>query len=39
MNLESTQPLTELSTSNDPKGNGRPERKFDNPMAICVPII
>jgi hypothetical protein len=40
MALESTQPLTEMSTRNFPgvKG-GRPVRKADNLTAICEPIV
>jgi hypothetical protein len=30
MSLGSTQPLTEMSTRNLPKGKGRPVRKADN---------
>jgi hypothetical protein len=37
--LESTQPLTEMSTRNIPGGKGRPARKADNLTAICEPII
>jgi hypothetical protein len=33
--LESTQPLTEMSTRNLPGGKGRPARKADNLTAIC----
>jgi hypothetical protein len=32
----STQPLTEMSTRNLPRGKGRPARKAD---AICEPIV
>jgi hypothetical protein len=39
MDLESTQPLTEMSTRNLPEGEGRPARKDDNLTAICEPII
>jgi hypothetical protein len=39
MALGSTQPLTELSTSNLPEGKGRQERKADNLNAISEPII
>jgi hypothetical protein len=38
MALESTQPLTEMSTRNIPGGKGRPTRKFENLTAICEPI-
>jgi hypothetical protein len=38
MALESTQPLTEMSTRNLPGGKGRPARKADNLTAICKPI-
>jgi hypothetical protein len=34
MALESTQPLTEMSTRNLPMGKGRPARKSDNLTAI-----
>jgi hypothetical protein len=37
--LESTQPLTEMSTRNLPGGNGWPERKADNLTTICEPIV
>jgi hypothetical protein len=37
MALESTQPLTEMSTRNLPGGNKRPERRADNLAAICEP--
>jgi hypothetical protein len=39
MALGSTQPLTETSFMNLPKGKGRPVRKADNLTAICEPII
>jgi hypothetical protein len=39
MALESTQPLTEMSTSNLPGGKGRPARKADKLTAICEPIV
>jgi hypothetical protein len=39
MALESTQPLTDMSTRNLPGGKGRPARKADNLTAICEPII
>jgi hypothetical protein len=39
MALGSTQPLTEISTRNLPKGKGRPARKADNLTAICEPIF
>jgi hypothetical protein len=37
--LESTQPLTQMSTRNLPGGKGRPARKADNLTAICEPIV
>jgi hypothetical protein len=39
MALESTQPLTEMSTRNLPGGKGRLARKADNFSAICEPIF
>jgi hypothetical protein len=39
MALGSTQPLTEMSTRNLPRGKGRPARKADNLIAFCKPII
>jgi hypothetical protein len=39
MALESTQPLTEMSTRNLPGSKGRPEHKADNLTAICEPIV
>jgi hypothetical protein len=39
MALESTQPVTEMSTRNLPGGEGRPARKADNPNVICEPIV
>jgi hypothetical protein len=39
MALVPTQPLTEMSTRNLPKGNGRPVRGADNLTAICEPIV
>jgi hypothetical protein len=39
MALESTQPLTEMSTRNLPRSKGRPERKADNLNAICEQIV
>jgi hypothetical protein len=39
MALESTQPLTEMSTRHIPGGKGRPARKADNLTAICEPIV
>jgi hypothetical protein len=39
MALESTQPLTEMSTRNIPGGEGLPAHKADNLNAICEPII
>jgi hypothetical protein len=38
MALESTQPLTDMSTKNLPEVKGRPARKADNLTAICEPI-
>jgi hypothetical protein len=39
MTLGSTQPLTEMSTTNLPEGKGRPEPKADNLTAICVNCL
>jgi hypothetical protein len=39
MALESTQPLTEMSTRNITGGKGRSAREADNPTAICEPIV
>jgi hypothetical protein len=39
MALGSTQPPTEMSTRNLPRGKGRPARKADNLTAICEPIV
>jgi hypothetical protein len=39
MALESTQPLTQMSTRNLPGGEGRPARKADNFTAICELIV
>jgi hypothetical protein len=39
MALGSTQPLTEMSTSNLPGGKGCPARKADNLTAICESIF
>jgi hypothetical protein len=39
MALGSTQPLTEMSTKNLPRGKGRPARKADNLTAICEPTV
>jgi hypothetical protein len=39
MAMGSTQPLTEMSTTNLAGGKGRPARKADNLTAICEPII
>jgi hypothetical protein len=39
MALRSTQPLTEMSTNNLPRGKERPARKADNLTAICEPIV
>jgi hypothetical protein len=38
MALASTQPVTEISTSNLSGGKGRPARKADH-TAICEPIV
>jgi hypothetical protein len=37
--LGSTQPLTEMSTTNLHGGKGRPARKADNFTAICEPTV
>jgi hypothetical protein len=37
--LESTQPLTEMSTRNLPGDKGWPVRKADNLTGICEPIV
>jgi hypothetical protein len=39
MALVSTQPLTEMSTTNLPGGKGRPARKADNLTVICKQIV
>jgi hypothetical protein len=39
MVMESTQPLTEMSTRNIPGSKGRPARKANNLTAICEPIV
>jgi hypothetical protein len=39
MALGSTQPLTEMNTTNLPGGKGRPARKADNLTAICERIV
>jgi hypothetical protein len=39
MTLGSTQPLTEMSTRNLPRGKGRPAHKADNLIAIYEPIV
>jgi hypothetical protein len=39
MALGSTQPLTEMSTTNIPGGKWRPEFKADNLTANCEPIV
>jgi hypothetical protein len=39
MALGSTQPLTEMSTTDLPGVKGRPARKADNLTAICVPTV
>jgi hypothetical protein len=38
MALGSTQPLTETSAGNFPRGKGQPARKADNLTVICEPI-
>jgi hypothetical protein len=37
--LGSTQPLTEMSTRNLPRGKGRPARWADNLTAVCEPNV
>jgi hypothetical protein len=39
MAMESTQPVTEISTRNLYEGKGRPARKADNLTAICEPVV
>jgi hypothetical protein len=39
MALESTQPLTEMSTRNIPGGKKRQARRADNLAAICKPSV
>jgi hypothetical protein len=39
MGLESTQPLTEMSTGDLPGGKRRPARKADILTTICEPIV
>jgi hypothetical protein len=39
MAMESTQPVTEMSTRNIHGGKVRSERKADNLTAICEPIV
>jgi hypothetical protein len=39
MSLGWTQPLTEMSTRNLPRGKGRQVHKADNLSAICEPIV
>jgi hypothetical protein len=39
MALGSTPPLTDMSTTNLPGGNGWPARKADNLAATCEPIV
>jgi hypothetical protein len=39
MDLELTQPLTEMSTRNLPGGKGLPVRKAGNLVAICEPCL
>jgi hypothetical protein len=37
--MESTQPVTEMSTRNLPRGKERTALKTDNLTAICVPAV
>jgi hypothetical protein len=37
--LGSTQPLTEMNTTNLPRDKDQPARKADNLTAICEPIV
>jgi hypothetical protein len=39
MILGSNQPLTDMSTRNNPGVKGRAARKADNLTAICEPIV
>jgi hypothetical protein len=39
MALGSTQPLTEMSTRNFPRGKKWPARRADNLAAICEPNV
>jgi hypothetical protein len=39
MSLESTEPLTEMSTRNLPGGKQQWVREADNLPAICEPIV
>jgi hypothetical protein len=39
MVLETTQPLTQMSTRNLTGGKGRPASKADNLTTICEPIV
>jgi hypothetical protein len=39
MALGSTQPLTEMSTRNFPRGKKQPARRADNLAAICEPNV
>jgi hypothetical protein len=39
MSLGSTQPLTELSTSNFPGGKGQTSRKTGNLTAVCLENV
>jgi hypothetical protein len=39
MALESTQSLTEMRTTNLPRGKGRPVRNADILTAICEPTV
>jgi hypothetical protein len=39
MALETTQPLTEMSTRNLPRAEGQLARKVDNLTAICEQIV
>jgi hypothetical protein len=39
MALESTEPLTEMSTRTLPGGKGQPARRADNLTTICEPFV
>jgi hypothetical protein len=39
MALGSIRPVTEMNARNLPGGKGLPERKDDNIIAICEPIV